>query len=53
MTDPTYILATRRGCRMLAFDDLARARAEKARSEKRTGIALDIIKQTIVEEIVT
>lgn len=46
-----YILRTARGCNVLIFDDLARARAEKARLETRSKARFAIVKATTIEEV--
>ena len=50
MTHETYILRTEKGAAVFSFDSLARAMAQRPVLERRSGVALQIIHQRIVEE---
>ena len=47
----TYEVRTSRNARVFAYDNLARAKEECIRAEKRIGVKMQIVKITHMEEV--
>ena len=47
----TYEVHTQRNARVFAYDNLARAKEERLRAEKRIGCKMQIVKITHMEEV--
>ena len=47
----TYEVRTSRNARVFAYDNLARAKEERIRAEKRIGVKMQIVKITHMEEV--
>jgi hypothetical protein len=50
MTQISYHIRTKRNAAVFAYDNLPRAKQEKAKAEKRLGISLKIVCVTQMEE---
>lgn len=47
----TYEIRTSRNARVFAYDNLARAKEERIRAEKRIGCKMQIVKITHMEDV--
>lgn len=52
MKNTTFVIRTSRGSKIMAYDDLARAKADLRKWENKIGIRLQIVRIDQIEEVV-
>lgn len=52
MKTTTFVIRTRRGSQIMAYDDLERAKVAMRKFEQKIGISLQIVRVDHIEEVI-